>query len=297
MKGKSVDAAALIADYSFIVRFVMLALIWAFVAFEFKILMNLSISGVILSLLFFAANITVFIGYKTRLSMALLAAVIFARGYLDHNGNSMGAAALTLLTVALPIGRYYSLDRYLELRTAPTPYQPSAEGQAKPLALGWKIMFLIFAANAIGGPIYNQVFHHNNRYILSWHMFHRKGRNVVQVEFSHLRGGKPVPFDYIKGLGIELKRPETRHNKRNDDVLIVGIPHLQDVISRLCATDKDPANLRVKARLATLERGWYPLYAGTEPLCTSAGEVLPRRFPDIQTDRTYPPGEADVGEF
>lgn len=283
MPTKSMGDISRLLKYSYLLRIAVLILIWGTVAHKYKLLGDISIKGFIVSALFFLSNIFAFIGFKTRTAMAILGATLLAHFFFDHDRSSLAMAAFTFAATLLPVGRYGSLDRYIASGKKITPYIPSPEDKSNQISLVWKIIFVIFSVNSIGGPTYNQILHHDTPYFLSWHMFHVKGRETVTVRFFHKEPSRETEADYLKALGIHIKRPEIWHNRDIPEMLIVGIPQLQSIIVRLCKVDPQPATLHLEARLATLQNGWYQLYDGKAPICAADGSAKLKTFPKIET--------------
>lgn len=284
-KGFLAERYPILWDYSFIVRFAVLFAIWGSAGFDYKIFMDLSLRGVVLCLSFFVTSILVFVGYKTRASMLALAATLLIHGLTFHHLFSLAGAVYALLSTLLPIGAFYSVDRLIEVHAAPVPYQPSPQATARPAGIYSRLAFIILLIWNIGGPAYNQVFHHDSKLFLSWHMFHTIGRDLINVEFYTMNGQSREHVDYPGLLGHKVKLPGVhRNNRAVKDLRIVGVQNLDDLIARVCKRVDDPAALRLDARIATLKQGWRQLYDGQTPVCDAAGMPLLKNVPTVKDE-------------
>lgn len=257
--------------YSPIGRFFLLFLIWGAVGYSYKIFMNLTLPGFMLSMLFFATSALLVIGLFTRASAAALGVTLIIHGYVQGSTASILCGVASALSAAFPIGAYLSVDRYLQLRGSPEPYVPAASAVVplSPLAIG---MFAVLAAFMIGGPTYNQIFHHRNMIFRSWDMFHKIGANVVNVRFFLADAAGQRDTDYMAQLGhvVNVSGTNRRENRRfKNDINIVGADRLEAIITRMCASVRNPSSLRVEARIASMKDGWKRLYDGSEPICMS----------------------------
>lgn len=255
---------------SSLLRFPILFFIWGSVGFVYKVFMNLSPGGFVLSMLFFATSSLVVLGWMTRLSMATLGAILIVHGYIHGGTGSILCGVVATLSALLPLGEYYSLDRYLKLRMPPGSYDPLAPVLAARLSSPVMLLFVVLAAFMIGGPTYNQIFHHQNKLFRSWDMFHRIGAQIVNVHFFYAEAGERRDTDYMDELGHKgavsgTNRDENKPYRRDLD--IVGAQDLESLIARVCASSRTPSSLRVEARIASMKEGWRELYKGNEPVC------------------------------
>ncbi|WP_340315598.1 hypothetical protein [Rhizorhabdus argentea] len=255
---------------SSLLRFPILFFIWGSVGFVYKVFMNLSPGGFVLSMLFFATCALVVLGWMTRLSMAALGAILMVHGYIHGGTGSILCGVVAALSALLPLGEYYSLDRYLKLQTPPGFYDPVTPTSAPRLSPPVMLLFALLAAFMIGGPTYNQIFHHQNKMFRSWDMFHRIGAQIVNVHFFYAEAGRRRDTDYMeelghKGLVSGTNRDENKPYRR--DLNLVGAHDLESLIARVCASSRTPSSLRVEARIASMKDGWRELYKGSEPVC------------------------------
>lgn len=267
----------LLERYAPIGRFILLFMIWGFAAWDYKLFMDLSVRGFATSAIFFAACALVIVGYKARASMLLLGLTMVVHGVLRHHNPSLVFGAVALVASAFPIGAYLSLDKYLSLTMKPTPYAPTGVYKRQALESFAKPLTLIILAFMIGGPIYNQVLHHNTRKFLKWDMFAVHAHDLVQAGFFTVRGGVEAKVNYLDLLGYKGS-PEVRRSLSAREALdrrITGRDQLDVVIQRVCAAAPDPAALRLRATIASPRKGWVPIYTGSELICTksAAGAV------------------------
>ncbi len=264
-----------IEQASSIGRLLVLIVIWAAVGNDFKLYMDISVRGLIVSTLFTGTSILVVVGFRTRLAMLALAASMLVHGLAFDSRSSLAGAILAAATAALPIGSYYSLDRLLRLGVARVPTPPTYLDTRRPRPFAIP-MYLALAAFILGGPIYNQVLNHDSKYFLMWDMYHTIGTNLVNAHFfTTTSAGDRSEIDYLTVLGhktrvAEIKR--IRDRQLAEDTRIVGAPQLESVIWRLCGRVADPATLRVEATIASVTEGWLTLYTGNEPVCSTHRE-------------------------
>lgn len=253
--------------YSPIGRFLLLFFVWGTVGYSYKVFMNLSVPTFMLSMLFFAMSALIMLGLFTRLSMLALGGTVLAHGYMLHSMGSVLIGGVTALSSLLPLGAYYSLDRYIQLRAKPADFVPeiASAKAAPPWAGPLTVALLLFI---IGGPTYNQALHHPSEAFRAWDMFHVIARNFVNAHFYVEKDGRRTEIDYVETLGHKVKMAGVHMNKRAmHDMQIVGADQLDAIIARVCAKVPDPSLLRVQANITTLKQGWKPLYTGTEPVC------------------------------
>lgn len=258
----------LIQQYSSLARFIILFFIWGTAGSKFKLYMDLSAGGLVLSMLFFGASTLVILGWKTRSSMIALAATLLAHAVLLHAKTSLAGAGLAALSILFPIGACYSLDSYQHVPAPAAPYLPStpeADRQAPP----WTVpLFIALLIIIVGGPTYNQVLNRNSRWLRAWDMYHVIGQNLVNARFFETTGTGRRRIDYMEVLGHKNQAPGVfRDWKAQPETRIVGTDNLEGLIQQLCKTVVSPDSLRLEAKIATLKEGWKTLYNGSEPVC------------------------------
>lgn len=253
-----------------LLRFVVLFWIWGTAASQYRIYMDLSIRGVILDALFYPACVLVFVGLFTRSSMVLLGLTLIARAALvGHHWSAIGGV-LALASAALPIGGYYSVDRYLQLRGAPSEAMPAA--RADPLPIYAKILALAFIAFIILGPATIQVGRVQTRAFIHWNMYDIIGVGNINANYYDVSSGKPVFTDYIEARGYTMRRAGIHHNhKLRHDMRLTSRKRLAAITGEMCALSAAPQNLRLVARIATVKQGWQPIFTGSERICVEGG--------------------------
>lgn len=265
----------MVQDYGFLIRFMVLFTVWGSIAYTFRLYVNLSWTGLILSGLFAVASVMVFVGFWTRSAMVGLGLVVLSQAYVMHNRVAVGAGILPLISAILPLGGLYSLDRYLQLRRTPLPYVPRAAASAPAASPGLRAIFVALVAFMIGGPAYNEIFHHHSKLFRSWDMYHTVGKELVILEFYRPIDGARQHVDYIQVLGHSRRYSGLARNRPlRADMRIMGAPALDGLIARVCGIVDDPASLRLDAKIATLKRGWWPLVHGDEMICSAQGKPL-----------------------
>jgi|GEM_PF-1676699 len=262
------DRSSFIEDHAYLVRFAVLFAVWGVVGYEYKLFMDLTIRGQVLSGLFFSASILVALGVKTRCSMLVLGATMLVHGLMSYHRNSLLCGTVAAVSALLPLGAFYSFDRLRLVGAPELPYQPLSDPvRPTPLAVG---LFGTLLAVIVAGPAFNQIFHGNIRIFRNWEMFSAIGKGVVVAEFTSVAGGRRVPVDYLALLGHKVRHVGVHRNKAFiEDYRIIGPEQLASVVARVCRASPDAPSLRLNARIATLKHGWQTLYDGSEPLCAA----------------------------
>lgn len=265
-----------VKHYASLARFGLLALIWGATAKYYTLYMDISIRGVILSILYVAGSILATAGLITRAGFALLFVALIAHGVAFNHTLSFAASPLAAIGAILPTGAFWSADRALMFRNVPPSYIPTSAEAALPLSLGRELTFAGLALLIICGPVWNHVLHHHNSHFFrSWDMYHNLGRNLVNFQFYIKSNNELVPLDYIKTVDYHGPREVARAGSKYNDILRrFKANGLDDVIKKVCKTVPDPSALRVKAQLAVVNDGWLPLFRGDEKICEMHGETL-----------------------
>ena len=262
----------LVQQYASLARFVILFFIWGTVGYQYRLYMDLTVSGPVLSLLFFGASTLVMLGWKTRSSMIALALALVAHAFLLHTKSPLPGAGLAAFSAFLPIGASYSVDRYLQVPAPVSAYiasTPEAERQPAPWAIP---LFIGLVVLIVGGPTYNQLLNRDSKWFRAWDMYHVIGKDLVNVRFFEGSGAGQTRVGYMEALGH--KNPGFgvfRDGKVQPDAQIIGTDNLQQAIQQMCDASDRPASLRLEARIATLKQGWKTLYDGSEPICDMRG--------------------------
>jgi hypothetical protein len=127
------------------------------------------------------------------------------------------------------------------------------------------VCFVVLAVWIIGGPIYRQVLDRPAPLLFAWHMFHKRGLDVVEARFERqLPDGRRERIDRLRALGFARAWDAKLERRR-----IVGADGLRRAIAELCAKLAPGTDLRVSARLAIRE-GWRELERGDHDVCAAA---------------------------
>ena len=253
--------------YLSLLRFPVLFFIWATAAFDFRLYMDLTPLGVSINALFFLACVLTFAGFQTRIGFALLSASLFAKMAIFHHLWAGIGGSLALACVILPLGAYFSLDRYLDLRGIPPATEPTVPPFV-PLPMPLKVFAVILIAFIIGGPATIQIARINTRIFLHWNMYDAIGVGIINANYYDTTDGKMQSVDFIQALGYKVRRVGIHHNRQLHDLRLHKRERLEEITQQLCATVPHPESLRLIANVATLKQGWQPLYNGAEHICS-----------------------------
>lgn len=272
----AVARVPMVEDYGFLIRFLVLFSVWGAIAYTFRLYLDLTWRGLVLAGLFMVASVLVFVGLWTRSAMIALGAVVLLKAWVLHSRFAATVALLPLISALLPLGGLYSVDRLLQVRRPPVPYVPAGPALEVALPTSARVLFAALVLFMIGGPAYNEIFHHHSKLFRSWDMYHVIGKNLITVRFFRANDASAAPMEYMKVLGHHLRGPGVMNNRQRvrDDMRIIGTLSLDDVIARMCAAVPDPASLRLKSDIAWLKQGWRPLYHGDEAICDAQGKSV-----------------------
>ncbi len=266
--------AARFKYYSSLSRAAFLVLIWGLTADQFKLFMDITVRGLILSLLYLAGSIFATIGFFTRTSFVLIFIALAGHALAFNHTPSFISAVFAAAGAVLPTGSFWSVDRALKVRRMAVPYVPTSDEVGRPLPVALDVVFLALIAFILGGPTWNHILHHNNRIFRSWDMYHVIGKNFVNVQFYTKVNGELVPVNYLEAIGYKGVKEVWRAGRGKRELRIVGTERLAELIQEVCKAEPDPSVVRVKARIATLKNGWAPLFNGSEKICKMREETL-----------------------